>query len=265
MRGINVAAFENNEPILGTNYRAKDIALPSDKCVWENSWYGLNSSHPAFQLFYDSLIKQMVEWGIDFIKVDCLGFGRDQHNSDTVAIANSIKRVAGDHTIAYSLSPGAGAAPVQVQAINTLTDMYRITDDLWDCWDKKSTSPGCKVDGVTIVDAFNTFPKWQDYIAQKGLNGYSFPDGDMLPLSVVYPNRPVGLTESQKKVMVTLWSIFRNPLMIGSQLPNITQETFKLISNKEVLFFEPKFFWKQTSFCRCIQERLCLASSSRSQ
>ena len=102
------------------------------------------------------------------------------------------------------MSPGAAAQPSDVGDINTYTDMYRITDDLWDCWNLPSNAPGCKVDGTTIVSAFSQFPKWENLIAAKGLNGPSFPDGDMLPLSDVYPGRSTSLTEAEKKVLVRI-------------------------------------------------------------
>lgn len=80
-----------NEPIAGTSYTAKDIAVPGDKCVWWNDFYGINMTHPGGQAYYNSLIELYGgEWGIDFVKVDCIFGGRDGHTMDIIAISNSI-------------------------------------------------------------------------------------------------------------------------------------------------------------------------------
>jgi len=32
----------------------------------------VNLTHPAGQLFYDSLLEQYTDWGVDFLKNDCM-------------------------------------------------------------------------------------------------------------------------------------------------------------------------------------------------
>jgi hypothetical protein len=126
MRGLSETAVQNNEPIVGTNYRAKDIVNEKDNCVWSDYWKGINMSHPGGKAYYTSLIQQMVEWGIDFVKVDCIGIGRDQHNQDILAIADAIKQSGRE--IIFSLSPGVDAKPADLTSeILENIDMYRIT------------------------------------------------------------------------------------------------------------------------------------------
>ena len=55
--------------VLGTNYTVDELVLPNSQCVWWTEWYALNNSHPASQLYYDSLYAQYAEWRLDFIKV----------------------------------------------------------------------------------------------------------------------------------------------------------------------------------------------------
>lgn len=127
MRGLSGLAVQNNEPILGTNYRAQDI-VNNDYCEWSDSWKGINMSHPGGKAYYASLVQQMVEWGIDFIKVDCIGIGRDQHNQDILAIADAIKKSGRE--IIFSLSPGVSAEPNDLTTeILSNIDMYRITSN----------------------------------------------------------------------------------------------------------------------------------------
>jgi len=232
MRGIHQDAVNNNEKIYGTEYHAKDIAVESDKCVWSGDWYGVNMSHPAAAIFYQTLIDQMVSWGVEFIKVDCVGFGRDQHNADIIALSNSIKKSG--KPIIFSLSPGADSKASDIGDIYKYTDMYRITDDLWDCWDHDlNRGPHCN-DPMTVFGDFALFPQYQHLIALPGLNGPSFPDGDMLPIGNLGA-RNTSLSRDEQYSLMTLWAIFRNPLMFGGRLTEMDPFTLSLLTNSEVL------------------------------
>ena len=71
MAGIPAATFAANNPIKGTDYRARDLALNVTYCPrWDRSWgYAVNHSHPAAQPWYDSLVELWDEWDIDMVKV----------------------------------------------------------------------------------------------------------------------------------------------------------------------------------------------------
>jgi len=73
MRGIPRRAVELNLPILGTSYRAGDIADTANPCTWFEGLYGVNMSHPGGQAYYDSVLKLFAEWQIDYLKVDDCG------------------------------------------------------------------------------------------------------------------------------------------------------------------------------------------------
>ena len=44
-------------------------------CLWASEWLGVNKSHPAAQPYYDSRIELLAEWGVDFLKADCMMCG----------------------------------------------------------------------------------------------------------------------------------------------------------------------------------------------
>jgi hypothetical protein len=238
MRGIHKQVVRQNQPIFGKNYRAADIALAADKCAWNNDWYGVNMSHPAAVPYYDSLISLYAQWGVDFVKIDCIFGGRDGHDKDVIAVSNAIKNTGRD--IVLSLSPGLGATPQMAATMGQYVNMYRITDDLWDCWDGTSTNPPCPYDHVTVIGAFSTLPQFENYIGAAGLNGKSFPDGDMLPLGYLQPptggpKKMTSLTTSEQQSLFTLWCMFRNPLIFGGDMTHMDNFTLSLITNDEVL------------------------------
>lgn len=70
-----------------------------------------------------------------------------------------------------------------------------------------------------------------------------WPDCDMLPLGRICINTPgydqnaryCRLTKDEQITMMTLWCIFRSPLMIGGELRDNDEWTFNLLTNHEVL------------------------------
>lgn len=56
-RGIPLSAVDKDQPILGTNLRAKDIANPADMCDWWDGTYGIDISKQGGQEYYNSCAK----------------------------------------------------------------------------------------------------------------------------------------------------------------------------------------------------------------
>jgi len=241
MRGISMYAVQNNEKILGTNYTAQDIAVESDKCVWWNAWYGVNMSHPAAQAYYDSVIQLYADWELDFIKVDCIFGSRDFHKEDIIAISQAIQKTGRE--ILLSLSPGVTTNSALAQEISSYVNAYRITDDFWDCYNTNTTQSPCPYDGINFVNHFPILLNLTVQIGAKGLNGYSWPDGDMLPLGYIsnpdsgkaYPWKFTNLSPDEQYSVFTLWCIFRNPLFFGGEMSNMDSFTYNLITNSEVI------------------------------
>ena len=68
MRGIPRQAVEQNTPVLGTSFHAKDIANVNDKCGWNPDKFGVDMTKPGAQEYYDSVFAQYAAWGVDFVK-----------------------------------------------------------------------------------------------------------------------------------------------------------------------------------------------------
>jgi len=191
-------------------------------------------SHPAGAEYYKSIVELYASWGADFIKVDCI-FAANYHEQDIIAISEAITGSGSD--ILFSLSPGGDATPVEAQQINKYVNTYRISQDFWDCWDKGSgVCEWCS----TVLSHVGIFPTFNSLIGAPGLNGSSWPDGDMLPLGyIIDPGtttpRPTNLTADEQAFVMTLWVINRSPLIFGGDPTKLDPPTIALLTNDEVL------------------------------
>ena len=73
MRGIPRQAVERNLPIRGTSYHAADVADKDNGCRWNPDMWGVDTTKPGSQVYYDSIADLYASWGVDFIKADDMG------------------------------------------------------------------------------------------------------------------------------------------------------------------------------------------------
>jgi len=212
LRGIPRQAVRAKAPIEGTNYTAADIADPTSTCPWNGDMYGVDMSKPGAQAYYDSVFKQAAAWGIDFVKVDDLS--RPYHRAEIEAIRKAIDRAK--RPIVFSTSPGE--TPLDAgEHVAQHANMWRISDDFWDDW-------------RALKAQFERCRQWAP-ITGPG----HFPDADMLPLGHVRFGQKTRFTPDEQITMLTLWSIFRSPLILGCDLTKLDDDTLRLLTNKDVL------------------------------
>lgn len=219
MRGIPVIAVKQNLPIKGTNFTAKEIYSDKDQCTWLRDMYTVVPGKPGAQEYYNSLFELYAFWGLDFVKIDDLS-SPIYFEGEIEMIRKAIERTG--RKIVLSTSPGetpiAHADHVQKNA-----NMWRTVGDFWDSWDQ-------------LKDHFEVFERWNKW------RGYgAYPDGDMLPLGRIGIRaergdpRMTAFTKDEQYTLMTLWSIFKSPLMFGGNLPDNDSFTLSLLTNKNVL------------------------------
>jgi hypothetical protein len=226
MRGIPRQAVHANTPIYGTEIRAREIASTNSICPWNTDMYGVDPSKAGAQQFYDSLFKLYADWGVDYVKVDDIAysdFGYEHYHAGEVElIRNAIDNCGRD--IILSLSPGP-ALLEYADHLKKNANMWRITGDFWDRWE----------------DLFNAFEKCNQWSSHSGPGHW--PDADMLPIGHIgirswehgLGDRWTRFTRDEQITLITLWSIFRSPLMIGCELRDLDDWTLSLLTNEEVL------------------------------
>lgn len=218
MRGIPVQAVEKNTQILGSDVRAADIHSKRDQCPWLRDMYTVEADRAGAQEYYDSVIGLYASWGIDYIKIDDLS--RPYHAAEIELIRKAIDKCG--RPIVLSLSPGATPLESAEHAVNH-ANLWRISDDFWDRWD-------------ALVPQFERCRNWAPHVGP----GH-WPDADMLPLGRIGIRaergdpRPSNFTRDEQITLMTLWSIFRSPLMFGGDLPSNDEWTLSLLTNDEVL------------------------------
>jgi alpha-galactosidase len=226
LRGIPKDAVRRNLPIAGTSYRAKAAADITDSCPWNPFNYGLKVGSPAAQAYYDSIAKLYASWGVDFLKVDCIS-SHPYKGDEIRMISAALHKVR--RPMVLSLSPGP--APLEKAAeLRHDAQMWRISDDIWDVWHSDKDFP----QGVG-----NQFARAAKWAASSGPGHW--PDADMLPLGRLEPAagweqpRTTRLTHDEQRTLLTLWSIFRSPLIMGGNLTLCDDWTQSALTNAELI------------------------------
>ncbi len=228
MRGIPRQAVHRNTKLLGTKQTAREITQSYSVCPWNTDMYGVDPQKDGAQTYYDSLFSMYAEWGVDFVKVDdianteFLPENPYSARAEIEMIRRALDKCGRDMVL--SLSPGP--APMdEAPHLSAHADMWRMTGDFWDRWDK-------------LYAMFARCEAWYPYVGKGG-----FPDCDMLPLGRLCKNAPccgaqnryTNFTLDEQRTMLTLWSVFRSPLMLGGELRENDAQTNALLQNPEVL------------------------------
>jgi alpha-galactosidase len=227
IRGISREAVARSLPIADSSYQAADAADVSDTCSWNADNYGVKEN-AAGQAYYDSLAKLYAGWGVDFVKVDCIS-SRPYQSAEIHMISAARKKTG--RSIVLSLSPGPTSLAV-AEDVRQYAQMWRISDDLWDYWKPSPDQSWTQ----TLYGQFATAVAWAPFIEP----GH-FPDADMLPIGYLGPRPGLGtarqthFTHDEQRTLITFWSIFRSPLMIGGDLPHNDPWTTSLLTNQEIL------------------------------
>ncbi|MFJ6376103.1 alpha-galactosidase [Pseudarthrobacter oxydans] len=220
MRGIPRKAVELDLPILGSAETAAQIAVRADVCEWNPDNFGLDMAKPGAQAYYDSQAEQFASWGVDFVKLDD-ALMPPVKTDEISGYHRAIERTGRD--IVLSLSPGRKLSFAYAEFFAENSEMWRISDDLWDSWPQ-------------VLEMFQRIARW----APRQRPG-AWGDADMLPLGRVGIRAHVGssrdsnLTLEEQRTMMSLWSIARSPLMIGGHLPESLPETVALFQNAELI------------------------------
>lgn len=226
IRGIPREAVDKNLRIADSQYRAAEAANKSDNCAWNADNYGVKYT-PAGQQYYDSIAKLYASWGVDFVKIDCIS---SPYIADEIHMFSDALRKTG-RPIVLSLSPGPTPLD-KVDDLRKYAQMWRISGDIWDHWKQwpnQDWSQG-------LLGQFQLTAKWASYVEPD-----HWPDADMLPLGYLGPRpgqgkaRNTNFTPDEQRTLMTLWAIFRSPLIMGGNLTKTDSQIISLLTNPEVI------------------------------
>jgi alpha-galactosidase len=214
IRGITPEAFAADLPIKGSSFTARDVGVapsPASSCSWDPNTMGTNAPSAAADAWYGSLADHYVANGLELVKIDCMYDHLWWFESEVEAFARAFSARAPKTTISWS--PGGGQTPAAGAVIAAHAPawgaLYRITPDFHD-------TGGL----AALTEHLETAAFFAPLI---GANG-SFPDLDMLPFGqqaggAGSPPRSNLFTADEQRLIMTLWSIARAPLILGAVLP----------------------------------------------
>ncbi len=219
--GIPVAAYNQNTPIEGTSYHAKDVVTNTTahppNYNFTNVNYFLDYSRPGAQEFLNSWARLLASWGVDYIKIDGVTIN---DLADVQAWSKALKNSGRD--IAFGLS-------------NTLDPNYGA---LW-----KRYSNAWRTNGdIEAYGSNGPFPltNWnnvsQRFQSVPQFTAWAGPgDWNDLDSLEVGDGSNDGLTMDERVSAMTLWSIARSSLLLGTDLTSLVPEDVALLTNDEVL------------------------------
>lgn len=219
MRGIPVIAVNRKLPIKSTKVTAMDIYSTDNQCIWLKDMYTIVPGKTGSQEYYNSIFELYASWGVDFVKVDDLShpiYFKDEVEMIRKAINRTGRKIL--------LSTSPGETPIESALhVQANANMWRTVGDFWDSWPQ-------------LKEHFEVFERWNIW-RKKG----AWPDGDMLPLGHIGIRAERGnprmtkFTKDEQYTLMTLWCIFRSPLMFGGNLPDNDSFTLSILTNKNVL------------------------------
>ena len=218
MRGIPRQAVHKNVKIKGTDKTARQIASTYRICQWNPDMYGVDADKDGAKAYYESIFELYASWGVDFIKCDDICREMSHAEEELIMLSDAMKNCGRDMVL--SLSPGP-AILEKAELYKQTAHMWRITDDFWDKWE-------------LLYAMFERAEKWCTHTGAG-----NWPDADMLPVGAILQNydknNRTKFTQDEQYTMLTLWSIFRSPLMIGGEMTVMDEFTLKLLTNEGIL------------------------------
>ena len=234
MRGVPRLAVHKHLPVLGTDTTCDKIASDTSVCKWNTDMYGIDALKEGAQAYYDSIFKLYASWGVDFVKVDDIcntnAYPENPYSAEKEIemIRKAIDKCGREMVL--SLSPGPAVID-KAWHLRQNANMWRITDDFWDRWD-------------LLKEMF-----WRCEVWERQVSPGCWPDCDMLPLGRIRlnvkaaPDTPqygeksdwTQFTEDEQRTMMSLWCIFRSPLMMGGEMRDNDGFTLSLLTNREIL------------------------------
>ena len=218
MRGIPRQAVYERTKIKGTDKTAADIAKTDSICAWNTDMYGVDPAKPGAKEYYDSIFELYASWGVDFVKCDDIARELPKEETELIMLSNSLKGCGRDMVL--SLSPGP-ALLEKAELYKQVSNMWRITDDFWDNWQL----------------LYNMFERCEKWAPHNGAGHWA--DADMLPIGYIKqdysPDITTQFTKDEQVTMLTLWSIFRSPLIIGGEMTKFDDFTMSLLTNEGIL------------------------------
>lgn len=208
--GIPVAAYNQNTPIEGTSWHARDIVSDTTRYepnfnFHEGAMYYIDyAKNPdAAQAFLNSWARLLGSYGVDYLKIDGVG---PSNVTDVTHWSQALKQSG--RTIHFELSNRLDINNATTWRASS--NGWRIEDDI-ECYCSTVTTWN------KVALRFADLPAWAPWA---GAGAWNDPDS----LEIGNGNS-IGLTAEERRTQMTLWAISSAPLLLGTDLTTWTRTT----------------------------------------
>ncbi len=230
--GIPKNAVTKNTPIEGTSFHARDIAdtTRTEKNYNCHNMYFIDYSKPGSQEFVNSWANLYASWGVDYLKIDGVG---SSDIPDVVAWRKALAQTG--RPINYALSNNLPIANATTWRDNA--NSWRTQGDVECYCSGQPNGVGYPLTRwSSIASRFNSTAAWQPYAGP----GH-WPDYDSIEIGSGDQEIQdiTGMSKNDiKRTQITLWSMAAGPLILGTDLTQLTSATpaAGVSTDKAILF-----------------------------
>jgi hypothetical protein len=245
--GISKQAVAKNTPILGTRYRADDIA--TSRMANNYNCGGMDAidyAKPGAQAYVDSIVDELASWGVNYIKLDGI---TDSNGPDIRAWQAAIHHSR--HPMVLDTTEGSFTIKL-APTLKKYSNQWEFEPDIEINGPDEGSANSCNgppFTGCLSVfpltsyahwsDRFNGVADWQPYGGPGGFNDYdSIEVGD--------GSADSGMSLAASESQLSLWSLGSAALILGSDLTakvtnaygtsaGLTRRDLSLLTNRQVI------------------------------
>ncbi len=221
--GISRQAVAANTKIEGTSYTADQIAEPSAR---QNNYncggmVGIDYSQPGAQAYTNSWADLLASWGVDYVKFDGV---TNQNTADVKAWSKALRQTG--RPMVLNITQGSYTTAI-APTLMKYANQWEFAPDI-ECYDCEQGDNSYPLTSWNDVKSrFSYVARWQPYAGPGGFNDYDSIE--------VGNGSHDGITPSERKVQLSLWSLGASPLILGVDLTHLDPADLALLKNKAVL------------------------------
>ncbi len=226
--GISKQAVEQNTPILGTSDTAGQIAVNLPQNNYDcGGMDHIDYSKPGAQAYVNSVVDQLADWGVDYIKLDGI---TDQNRADIKAWSNAISQSG--RTMVLDITEGEYGTEL-APTLDEYANQWEFSPDIEINGPDEGSANSCSAPPYTGCKSvfpftsyswwastrFDAVATWQPFGGPGGFNDYdSIEVGD--------GSKASGMSPAAERSQLSLWALGSAPFILGINLTNKVTNAF---------------------------------------
>ncbi|KAB8139693.1 carbohydrate-binding protein [Chloroflexia bacterium SDU3-3] len=216
--GLPKAVYNANYPIMGTNCHARDIAVQPLRNTngWQDHW-AINYANPCAQAYINSIASLFASWQIDYLKLDGV-------TNDNIGDVQAWHTAIGQSGRSYPMGLSWWLDVRNAATWKANASQARIDNDV-ECYCGTNLTVWSKA-----LDRWQHAPQWASYVDatwKNDLDSMNVGNGTTAPVD--------GITQDERRSVMTLWAISAAPMYVGDDLSKLDSFGLSLLTNTEVI------------------------------